>query len=325
MNPLISVIVPVYNVEKYLDRCIESIVNQTYKNLEIILIDDGSPDNCPYICDEWKKRDKRIVVYHKRNGGLSDARNYGMARSKGKYIAFVDSDDYLDKDMYMTMLNAIIANKCSLACCGRFYVNNQKMFQSKNIMQHKVFSNKEAIHELLNNGCIEEAVWDKLYLKELWDGLKYPLGEINEDLVIMPEILRRSKNVVHVGESYYFYCYNGESITKSGYSEKKRVIFNHLNNLEDYIERYFPEEKKYVNVLEAKYAMNTMFSIIFLKDGIEKYRDDYKKYKQYLKKGYKQFCKSENISVKQKIEGLCLILGVYKYIWIIKRKFDKRK
>ena len=108
---LISIIVPVYRTEKYLDRCVESIVNQTYKNLEIILVDDGSPDDCPKMCDEWAKKDKRIKVIHKENGGVSSARNIGIKSAKGKYIGFVDSDDYIEKEMYESLIDVLNKNK----------------------------------------------------------------------------------------------------------------------------------------------------------------------------------------------------------------------
>ena len=117
-DELITVIVPVYKVEKYLDRCVQSIVDQTYTNLEIILVDDGSPDNCPKMCDEWAKKDKRIKVIHKQNGGLSDARNAGLEKAKGKYVGFVDSDDYISPIMYEKLYKCIIDNQADMAMCG---------------------------------------------------------------------------------------------------------------------------------------------------------------------------------------------------------------
>ena len=124
--PLISVIVPIYNVEKYLDRCVDSIINQTYKNLEIILVDDGSPDNCPQMCDDYAKKDSRIKVVHKENGGLSDARNVGMEVATGEYVSFIDSDDYISLDFYETLLETIVDNDSDIVECGvvKFYEDN---------------------------------------------------------------------------------------------------------------------------------------------------------------------------------------------------------
>lgn len=323
MSPLISVIVPVYNVEKFLDRCVGSIVAQTYKNLEILLIDDGSPDNCPAMTDEWAKKDSRIKVFHKTNGGLSNARNYGLDRASGDYVAFVDSDDYIDIEMYETMIKAILDNRGELACCGRFYVKGNIKNSSRILSEVKVFSNNEAIRELLNNGCVEEAVWDKLYRIELWDNLRFPENEINEDIVVMPEILSRCSKVIHVGKPFYYYCYNNSSITKSGYNKKKDIMLKHMKELSLYIKDNFPEEYKYVDVLRAKYTMTTMIAIVLAKEE-KKFDTSYKKYRQILGESYKSMIRCENFGRKQKVEALLLILGVYRFVWQCKHRVNKR-
>lgn len=322
MESLISVIVPVYNVEQYLDRCINSIINQTYCNLEILLIDDGSPDSCPQKCDEWEKKDARIKTFHKKNGGLSDARNYGLDRVMGDYIAFVDSDDYIEKTMYEIMIKDIKKTKSDLACCGRFYKSTKEERKSRCQEKPIVLNDIEAIHELLNNGCVEEAVWDKLYKKELWDHLRFPLNEINEDIVVMPQIIRKSKRIVHVGLPLYYYCYNNSSITKSGYNSKKDIMFKHMQDLTKYISKYYPSEIQWVNVLKAKYAMTTLFAIVLAGEE-KKYSSSYKKYKKILRKSYIQMLKTKNFTVKQKSEALLLLMGIYRLAWSIKKKIDQ--
>ena len=319
MDSLISIVVPIYNVEKYLDRCVQSIVGQTYNNLEIILVDDGSPDNCPEICEVWAKKDKRITVYHKPNGGLSDARNYGIDRANGDYIGFVDSDDYISPDMIGTMVYAIQKNDCRLACCGRIYKNGESETRSRSLEFIRVMDDKTAIHELLTNGCVEEAAWDKLYERSLWDNLRFPKGEINEDIVVMPEIIRRARRVVHVGEPFYYYCYNNTSITKSGYNEKKDVMFRHLVDLEEYIKQYYPDELESVKVIESRYALTTLFSIIQANEEKE-FEQAYKGYKAILRKSYKQMLVSKNMSKKQKLEASLLVCGLYKVVWNILHK-----
>ena len=134
-KPLISIIVPVYKVEKYLNRCIHSIVNQTMKDLEIILVDDGSPDTCPKMCDDWAKKDKRIKVIHQKNKGLSAARNHGIKISKGKYIGFVDSDDYIDKYMYENMVSVLIKEQGDMCCCKL-----QKVYEKRNFLSKEKFT-----------------------------------------------------------------------------------------------------------------------------------------------------------------------------------------
>ena len=161
---LISVIVPVYKVEKYLNRCVNSIINQIYKNLEIILIDDGSPDKCPYICDEWSKRDSRIKVLHKQNGGLSDARNAGLKIATGEFIGFVDSDDWIAPEMYERLLTAIIKDQSDIAECNVKMVWKNNL-QSKMLLQQNncVLKRDEAQLELLNESKLKQPVWNKLY------------------------------------------------------------------------------------------------------------------------------------------------------------------
>lgn len=146
MDKLISVIVPIYNVEKYLTKCIESIINQTYENLEIILVDDGSPDNCPIICDEYAKRDSRVKVIHKKNGGLSDARNAGLDIATGEYIMFIDSDDFVEIDMMESMMNNMIDNNVDLVVCNIKYIydNSEKV---KYNQKDKVLDKYEAMQE----------------------------------------------------------------------------------------------------------------------------------------------------------------------------------
>ncbi|MBR1540013.1 MAG: glycosyltransferase [Clostridia bacterium] len=133
---LISIIVPVYKVEKYLDKCINSIVSQTYKNLEVILVDDGSPDSCGKMCDEWTQKDTRIKVIHKENGGLSDARNFGLDCAKGKYIQFVDSDDYIEKDMIEFLYKNLKENNADISICSNYMVDEENVI---NVGTRKIF------------------------------------------------------------------------------------------------------------------------------------------------------------------------------------------
>lgn len=314
MNPLISVIIPIYKVENFLDRCIQSVVAQTYSNLEILLIDDGSPDQCPEMAEAWAAKDSRIKVFHKQNGGLSDARNYGLDRMTGDYVAFVDSDDYIEPEMYKTMIEAVMRTNATLACCGRFYTNGSINSPSRCANEEKILTKNQAIKELLNNGCVEEAAWDKLYSAVLWKDLRFPVNETNEDIVIMPKVFERCSSIVHVGAPFYHYCYNENSITKSGYSCKKDVMFKHMSDLTAYIKENFPEETKYVDVLKAKYAMTTLFAIVLRKEE-HKFPEAYRGYLKILRSAYPSMLKCGNFSGKQKVEALLLIMGVYRICW----------
>ena len=182
---LISVIVPVYNVEKYLDRCIDSIVNQTYRNLEIILVDDGSPDNCPKMCDDWAKKDGRIKVIHKENGGLSSARNAGLDICIGEYIHFVDSDDWLELSCIELLLDACVQNGALLSVCGRYIIVHEKRNIDKNFSENQIMSTSNFVSNMLVGKNCDSSPCGKLYHKSLWVGIRFPHGRIYEDIAIL--------------------------------------------------------------------------------------------------------------------------------------------
>ena len=215
MNDLISVIVPVYKVENYLHKCVDSIINQTYKNLEIILVDDESPDNCPKICDDYAKRDSRIKVIHKKNGGLSSARNAGLDIAKGKYIEFVDSDDYIDIEMISVLYNLLIQNQADMSICSLQYVgeNEKKLTNPKVNLKDCVLDNKKLLQKLYEDGSVYYVVaCNKLYNSSLFEGIRYPIGKIHEDEAIIHDIFLRCKKVAVTSLRYYMYYQRGNSI-----------------------------------------------------------------------------------------------------------------
>ena len=181
--PLISIIVPIYKVEQYLGRCVESIVNQTYKNLEIILVDDGSPDNCPAMCDNWACKDARIKVVHKQNGGLSDARNAGMDIAKGEYIAFVDSDDYVRSDMYELLYNNMQENESDISACGVEMVREDETpIAMLTPLGSYVLNNEEAMIAIIEEDVLKQPVWYKLYKLKCVQNNYFPVGKYHEDI-----------------------------------------------------------------------------------------------------------------------------------------------
>ena len=224
----ISVICIIYNVEKYLERCIESLVNQTYKNLEIILVDDDSPDNCPKICDEWAKKDNRIKVIHKKNGGVSDARNKGMEIATGEYIAFVDADDFLSKDMYKVLVDILEEKNADFSTCkdSRFYDGEEPIFTIED--QVYVFENSnDVLKNLLSkDNIILNNVWNKLYKKELFDGIEFPYGESAQDISTIYKVILRAQRVASTKSKLYAYLQRKESVM---HSCTPKFVLNHIN------------------------------------------------------------------------------------------------
>ena len=211
---LISVIVPIYNVEKYLRRCVDSIIAQTYSNLEIILVDDGSPDNCPAICDEYAKKDSRVRVIHQKNGGLSAARNAGLDAASGDYIGFVDSDDYIALNMYEKLYNTLRNNSADLAICSIECVDgsgnplnlysqiSDNFLKNNDIM--KILCEKDIVNYI--------TAVNRLYKKDLFKTLRFDTGKTNEDEFIAHKIYAQCKTVVTISSPLYFYVQRNDSI-----------------------------------------------------------------------------------------------------------------
>lgn len=245
MNPVdtakISVIVPAYKVEPYLDKCVSSIVNQTYTNLEIILVDDGSPDNCPAMCDAWAEKDSRIRVIHKTNGGLSDARNAGMTVATGKLMAFVDSDDWIAPDMYEYLYQRLTEDNSDIAACGVQMVwEDKKLCRMLTRAGSCVLNQEEAMRAIIEESWLKQPVWYKLYKTDLIRDILFPMGKCHEDVFWSYQAVGSAKKVSvsdHVG---YYYLQRGGSIMGEGYSLKRLDAVEAKVQRCAYIQERFP-------------------------------------------------------------------------------------
>lgn len=210
----ISVIVLVYEVEKYLDSCVKSLINQTYKNIEIILVDDESPDNCPTLCDNWAKKDERIKVIHKKNGGIADTRNAGLNAVTGDYIGFVDGDDLVSKDMYKNLVEILEKNGVDISACqeSRFADGESPVFTNDNKVI-VIDDNSVAINGVINDELVLCFLWNKLYKKELWDSIIFPFGKNYEDMFVLYKVVSKAKKVAVTNSVMYGYRRRDNSIT----------------------------------------------------------------------------------------------------------------
>lgn len=239
MGEKISVIVPVYNVEQYLERCVDSIINQTYTNLEIILVNDGSTDNSGKLCDELAKKDERIRVIHKENGGLSDARNRGIDESESDLVGFIDSDDYIDSDMYEVLLKNLNDTDADLSMCALYDVyNNTPEAQVTNKETWKL-SSEQAIRMVMEAKILSVTAVNKLYRKSLFTDLKFEVGKIAEDAFIMIKLLDKCEKIVATNEKKYYYVHRENSITTQKFSTKfLNVIEAYEQNSNIILEKY---------------------------------------------------------------------------------------
>lgn len=208
--PLISIIVPVFNSESYLDKCVQSIIKQTYPSLEIILINDGSTDNSLNICLSLQKKYSHILVFSQENLGQASARNFGIKKASGSFIGFVDSDDWIDENMYMTLFQSLVTNNADISCCSIVKTKGSSM---ENVFYHGsplLFDTNDAIKELLNNYVVTCSPCDKLYKAEIVKNQLMNEGKVFEDLEVMPKWVSKAKLITHCGESLYFYRFNNQ-------------------------------------------------------------------------------------------------------------------
>ena len=239
---LISAIVPVYKVGQYLDRCVESIVNQTYRNLEIILVDDGSPDNCPAICDAWVEKDSRSKVIHKENGGLSDARNAGMAIATGELLGFVDSDDHIRSDMYQLLVERMACDNSDIAACGvEMVFEDGTPSRMLTKTGECVLSAEEAMIAVIEESWLKQPVWYKLYKTELVKDILFPVGKYHEDVFWSYQAVGRAARVSVFDAPCYNYVQRSDSIMGEQYSLKRLDALEAKMERIDYIQKAFPK------------------------------------------------------------------------------------
>lgn len=218
----ISVIVPIYNTEKYLNRCVDSILNQTFTDYELILVDDGSPDNCGKICDDYAKRDNRVNVIHKQNGGLSEARNYGidwaLENSDSEWITFIDSDDWVHPLFLELLLDAVVKNNVNLGICDYLSTKVDELEEKEINNRVELFSTEDF---WIQNNKKSIAAWGKIYKKQDFFDIRYPVGKLHEDAFTTHKILFKHKRIAYVNERLYYYYFNHNSIMRSTWTPKR--------------------------------------------------------------------------------------------------------
>jgi glycosyltransferase involved in cell wall biosynthesis len=260
-NHKISIIVPIYKVEQYIHKCIESIIHQTYANLEIILVDDGSPDNCGEICDEYAQKDFRIKVIHKENGGLSDARNVAIDMAKGEYITFIDSDDFVTEDYIETLIDLVENYNVEISISQvQFCREDKDMIMHQKAIKAVVVNNLIGIERLLYQRGFETFACGKLYKKSLFDEIRYPKGMIFEDILVTYQLIGKAKSIAITNKKTYYYLQRKDSILGDGYYNKKMDILQIFEMMhKDFIENY----PQLLLALKCRMISN-LFSVLLL-------------------------------------------------------------
>ena len=322
---LISIIVPVYKVEAYLDECVQSIVNQTYTNLEIILVDDGSPDRCPEMCDAWAKRDARVRVIHQKNGGAASARNAGLDVARGDYIGFVDSDDYITPWMYETLLCSLKDSQKGMACSLTYFLFEDGSITS-NVRREDsdlTLDVPQAVNETFFQK-VGNAVWCKLYKRSVIEHSRFPVGEINEDYPIMIPHIVDADGMVLVRKPLYYYRQREGSVTARNSLiriENTRVVYKNLMLIQHQIASYeIPCERGYrFFAARVAYSMALIMEKDFEKIG-EDLRVELKKYRRLMQKNFWQYIFSRYSSQKDKILYTMVVTATLRPMYKLFRK-----
>lgn len=302
MEDLISVIIPVYNVEQYLDRCLQSVVNQTYKNLEIILVDDGSTDASATICDNWKEKDSRVFVLHQENAGASSARNNGLQYAKGAYLTFIDSDDWVEADMLEYFMKQIVSKEADMVISDVYPCKKEKL---------EVWVQKRCLEYFFRTRGEGDthSVWGRLYKKEMLDDFRFLEGRMNEDVLATYEFAIRCKKAIYTSKTFYHYEKNIEGVTHSPITRKKLDLLYVWDLVYEQVKVQVPDCIEYckMNMLRARFTLLCQMK----RNGIDKrdaeLNEKKKEIKKELKKGYWKLMRWK-MPISRKV---ALIFGIY--------------
>ena len=301
--PLISVVVPIYNVEIYLKECVDSILNQTYRNIEVILVDDESPDSCGKICDDYKLLDKRIKVVHKKNGGLSDARNAGMKVASGELITFVDSDDYISQDFVKILFDAITEFDSDIAIANMKRTSKRDERNTETNWTVSSFKAEEALIRMLYGTPFGTSACGKIFKRNLFTDVEFPYEKFSEDLFTIYKTILKSKRVTYIGFDGYFYYYRDEgSIVVSGYKEKHLEALDAVDN----IAKVVKGKPQFDDAISTQY-INVIYDIAARNPKISEYQN--KRIQSILKAHRMNVLKNSKAPKRLRVFALLSLLG----------------
>ncbi len=314
----ISVIVPVYNVEEYLARCVDSVLAQTYENLEVILVDDGATDTSGTICDDFAAKDSRVKVIHKENGGLSSARNTGLEAATGECIAFVDSDDWIEPDAYAHLLGLMEKHQVKLVCGGRYDVSGKTGQRTVGLCprREEVISGEELAGRIfLWDGC-DSSACDKLYHRSLLKNFRYPEGKVCEDVPVTYKIVLQADLVAMSDKPFYNYYHRPGSISMAfSITEKTFHFSQHTEVIYPYIRDNHPAIAAQARYLRVRSLSHILLLLEQSQAEVrQEFAQEYRHARKELKKHTLFFLKSPYFGKKEKITNLLLNLGLYRLL-----------
>jgi glycosyltransferase involved in cell wall biosynthesis len=324
----VSVVVPIYKVEKYIHRCIDSILNQTYTNLEIILVNDGSPDTCGVIADMYSQCDDRIKVIHKENGGLSDARNYGMKEVTGEFTVFVDSDDWIEKDMIKNMVHSSLKYKADVVQAAFYYAYDDKLLLDRIYLSKEetplILDNKTLMYELVTNEIVKNFAWGKLYKTNIIRNIPFKKGVLFEDVFWAHKVMHRVNTYLILKQPYYYYYQRNDSIV-STYSIRNLDIIKGLKDRHRFIKNHYEELKDESLKILLKTCM-IHFNLLLLnkKDSKGVYRKEIQNYVKLHHSDFKKAIKNDR-QLKMQLTFFCIHPYLNVGLLLVKKVLRKLK
>ncbi|MEG2514658.1 MAG: glycosyltransferase [Bacteroidaceae bacterium] len=300
-NPLLSIIVPVYNVELYVSKCIESILSQEFENFELILVNDGSTDASLSVCQKYAALDKRIKIITQNNMGLSGARNTGLANIKGNFVGFVDSDDWIEATMYNNLISSCIEESADIACCGRKLVYSATSIKELlAATSRSVWTAKEGLARLFTWDGIDSSACDKVFRARLFADVRYPEGALHEDIMVMYRLISCATTIAHTGTCEYNYRQRPGSITRSKFDTRKMNLLSTLYEIDSFIRDNYPSIQPECSVFGLVNTDVIIYSLVSSKNGKGHFADEY----SLLKQGQSYFAKSALDSKKMSLREL---------------------
>ncbi|UOR13789.1 glycosyltransferase family 2 protein [Halobacillus amylolyticus] len=300
MNPTISIIVPVYNVEPYLRRCLDSILAQTFTNIEVIVVNDGSTDGSGLICDEFATKDERVKVIHKENGGVSSARNIGIDEARGNFIGFVDSDDWVFEDMFGRLFRICLNSNCDIAVCDFAREINGKGSLLRQESYTKTMNNEEAMRQLFKGKLYRFALCNKLYKKKCFFNVRFPEGRIHEDLSTTYKLFYKADKVVFTNYTGYIYVKRDRSILTSRFSRKRMEAFIGWDEIISFMESEYPRLSKEYLTCFVYWCIDNSFYILNQVNHKKVKYEFLSIIQECVKKYYKNILRTNNLSFKYK-------------------------
>ena len=312
---LLSIIVPVYKVESYLPRCVDSVLAQTVSDFELILVDDGSPDRCGAICDEYAAQDSRVRVIHKENGGLSSARNAGIDIARGQWLGFVDSDDYITPDCYEKLLSCARRRNVKLVCAGRWDVSEKTVETTPGLCPEKeeTVSGMELARRIFTWDHLDSAAWDKLYRADLFSDIRYPLGRVNEDTPVTYRLALKAGEAALCPERVYCYYHRQGSITYSKVSEKTFHFSEHTRQILQNCREQYPElvaPARFMNIRAHAYNLKMLDTA--LPEDRERFSRQYRDSRRELGRELPFLLGCGYATPREKLEDTLLAAGLYR-------------